>query len=91
MAPAQPKSGLLVGLNKGHVITRRELPPRPSSWKGVESKIPYHHFSYDFNLFSSRSKLPRSSSKRRPFGLNRVNWLLFAGGAASTVEPGVWF
>ncbi|KAK8953608.1 60S ribosomal protein L36 [Platanthera guangdongensis] len=91
MAPAQPKSGLLVGLNKGHVVTRRELPPHPSSRKGVESKIHYHHFSYDFNSFLSRSKLPRSSSKRRPFSLNRVNWLLFAGREASTVESGVWF
>ncbi|KAK8953605.1 60S ribosomal protein L36 [Platanthera guangdongensis] len=44
MAPAQPKSGLLVGLNKGHVVTRRELPPCPASRKRVESKIPYHHF-----------------------------------------------
>ncbi|KAK8949058.1 60S ribosomal protein L36-1 [Platanthera zijinensis] len=39
MAPAQPKSGLFIGLNKGHVVTRRELPPRPSSRKGVESKF----------------------------------------------------
>ncbi|PKA63146.1 60S ribosomal protein L36-2 [Apostasia shenzhenica] len=38
MAPAQPKSGLFVGLNKGHVVTRRELPPRPSSRKGKTSK-----------------------------------------------------
>ncbi|KAK8953604.1 60S ribosomal protein L36 [Platanthera guangdongensis] len=63
MAPAQPKSGLFVGLNKGHIVIRRELPPRHSSRKGVESKISYHHFFNDFNPFSSRSKLPRSSSK----------------------------
>jgi hypothetical protein len=35
MAPTQPKSGLFVGINKGHVVTKRELPPRPSDRKGV--------------------------------------------------------
>jgi len=35
MAPTQPKSGLFVGINKGHVVTKRELPPRPSHRKGV--------------------------------------------------------
>uniref|UniRef100_A0A453JM63 60S ribosomal protein L36 n=1 Tax=Aegilops tauschii subsp. strangulata TaxID=200361 RepID=A0A453JM63_AEGTS len=35
MAPSQPKSGLFVGINKGHVVTKRELPPRPSDRKGV--------------------------------------------------------
>ncbi|XP_042464027.1 60S ribosomal protein L36-3-like [Zingiber officinale] len=38
MAPPQPKTGLFVGLNKGHIVTRRELPPRPSSRKGKTSK-----------------------------------------------------
>ncbi|KAG6511895.1 hypothetical protein ZIOFF_029974 [Zingiber officinale] len=38
MAPPQPKTGLFVGLNKGHVVTRRELAPRPSSRKGKTSK-----------------------------------------------------
>ncbi|KAK9126941.1 hypothetical protein Scep_015787 [Stephania cephalantha] len=35
MAPKQPNTGLFVGLNKGHVVTRRELAPRPSARKGV--------------------------------------------------------
>jgi large subunit ribosomal protein L36e len=35
MAPSQPKSGLFVGINKGHVVTKRELPLRPSDRKGV--------------------------------------------------------
>lgn len=35
MAPKQPKTGLAVGLNKGHVVTRKELAPRPSDRKGV--------------------------------------------------------
>ncbi|TKY46517.1 60S ribosomal protein L36 [Spatholobus suberectus] len=35
MAPKQPSTGLFVGLNKGHVVTRKELPPRPSDRKGV--------------------------------------------------------
>ncbi|KAE9611313.1 putative ribosomal protein L36e [Lupinus albus] len=35
MAPKQPSTGLFVGLNKGHVVTKRELPPRPSDRKGL--------------------------------------------------------
>jgi large subunit ribosomal protein L36e len=38
MAPKQPSTGLFVGLNKGHVVTKKELAPKPSSRKGV-SKI----------------------------------------------------
>ncbi|RWR72195.1 Ribosomal protein L36e [Cinnamomum micranthum f. kanehirae] len=38
MAPSQPKSGLFVGLNKGHVVTKRDLAPRPSDRKGKTSK-----------------------------------------------------
>uniref|UniRef100_A0A8R7TZV4 60S ribosomal protein L36 n=4 Tax=Triticinae TaxID=1648030 RepID=A0A8R7TZV4_TRIUA len=38
MAPSQPKSGLFVGINKGHVVTKRELPPRPSDRKGKGTK-----------------------------------------------------
>uniref|UniRef100_A0A6V7QXN8 60S ribosomal protein L36 n=1 Tax=Ananas comosus var. bracteatus TaxID=296719 RepID=A0A6V7QXN8_ANACO len=38
MAPPQPNSGLFVGLNKGHIVTKREIPPRPSSRKGKTSK-----------------------------------------------------
>lgn len=35
MAPKHPSTGLFVGLNKGHVVTKKELPPRPSDRKGV--------------------------------------------------------
>lgn len=35
MEPPPAKTGLFVGLNKGHVVTKRELPPRPSAHKGV--------------------------------------------------------
>ncbi|XP_073009554.1 large ribosomal subunit protein eL36x-like [Typha latifolia] len=38
MAPSQPNTGIFVGLNKGHIVTKRELPPRPSSRKGKTSK-----------------------------------------------------
>ncbi|MCL7024720.1 hypothetical protein MKW94_028007 [Papaver nudicaule] len=38
MAPPQPKSGLFVGLNKGHVVTTKELATRPSARKGKTSK-----------------------------------------------------
>ncbi|BFG24439.1 hypothetical protein CerSpe_274700 [Prunus speciosa] len=38
MAPAAPKSGIFVGLNKGHIVTKRELAPRPSDRKGKRSE-----------------------------------------------------
>ncbi|KAG7555977.1 Ribosomal protein L36e [Arabidopsis suecica] len=38
MTTLQVKTGLFVGLNKGHVVTRRELAPRPRSRKGKTSK-----------------------------------------------------
>lgn len=38
MALKQPNSGLFVGLSKGHIVTKKELAPRPSDRKGV--KIP---------------------------------------------------
>ncbi|KAJ8752428.1 hypothetical protein K2173_004064 [Erythroxylum novogranatense] len=39
MAPKQPNTGLFVGLNKGHIVTKRELPPRPSDRKGQKSPL----------------------------------------------------
>ncbi|RCV28067.1 hypothetical protein SEVIR_5G381700v4 [Setaria viridis] len=38
MAPTQAKSGLFVGINKGHIVTKRELPLRPSDRKGKATK-----------------------------------------------------
>ncbi|KAL3521538.1 hypothetical protein ACH5RR_019687 [Cinchona calisaya] len=38
MAPKQPNSGLFVGSNRGHVVTKKELAPRPSDRKGKTSK-----------------------------------------------------
>ncbi|CAK9169510.1 unnamed protein product [Ilex paraguariensis] len=38
MAPKQPNTGIFVGLNKGHVVTKKELAPRPSDRKGKTSK-----------------------------------------------------
>ena len=35
MATKQPNAGLFVGLNKGHIVTKKELAPRPSVRKGV--------------------------------------------------------
>lgn len=29
--------GIAVGMNKGHIVRRRELPPRPSRRKGILS------------------------------------------------------
>ena len=44
MAPSAPKSGIAAGLNRGHVVTKRELPARPSASKGV-TKTPLLFFS----------------------------------------------
>ncbi|KAG0167551.1 60S ribosomal protein L36 [Apophysomyces sp. BC1034] len=35
---AATKSGIAVGINKGHITTRRELKPKPSYRKGASSK-----------------------------------------------------
>nr|XP_045085236.1 60S ribosomal protein L36-3-like [Aegilops tauschii subsp. strangulata] len=35
MPPALLKTGLFMGINKGHVVTKLELPPRPSDRKGM--------------------------------------------------------
>ncbi|ERN07824.1 60S ribosomal protein L36-3 [Amborella trichopoda] len=38
MAPSPPSTGLFVGINKGHIVTKKELAPRPSDRKGKSSK-----------------------------------------------------
>ncbi|KAK4749709.1 hypothetical protein SAY87_027158 [Trapa incisa] len=38
MAPKQPNTGLSVGLNKGHIVTKKEAIPRPRDRKGKTSK-----------------------------------------------------
>lgn len=45
MAPKQPNTGLFVGLNKGHVVTKKELAPRPSDRKGVSTNFFIENFS----------------------------------------------
>jgi len=37
LAEKMVATGLFVGLNKGHVVTKREQPPRPNNRKGVSS------------------------------------------------------
>ncbi|URE45987.1 60S ribosomal protein L36 [Musa troglodytarum] len=39
MAPSQPNTGLFVGLNRGHIVTKRELPPRPCTRKGKSDLV----------------------------------------------------
>ncbi|XP_055815002.1 60S ribosomal protein L36-2-like [Solanum dulcamara] len=39
MAPKQPNTGISVGLNKGNVVTKKDLVPRPSDRKGLFSKL----------------------------------------------------
>ncbi|PWA45252.1 60S ribosomal protein L36-3 [Artemisia annua] len=35
MSPKQPNTGLFVGLNKGHIVTKKKLPQCPSDKKGA--------------------------------------------------------
>ncbi|KAI3691917.1 hypothetical protein L6452_31720 [Arctium lappa] len=46
IAPKQPNTVLFVGLNKGHVVTKKELAPRPSDRKGVSN-----FFQLEVDLF----------------------------------------
>ena len=48
MTTPQVKTGLFVGLNKGHVVTRRELAPRPRARKGVCFSFLVHSLDYSF-------------------------------------------
>ncbi|VAH19908.1 unnamed protein product [Triticum turgidum subsp. durum] len=57
MAPSQPKSGLFVGINKGHVVTKRELPPRPSDRKGVRF---FHSYIRDISKGTKRVHFVRN-------------------------------
>ncbi|KAL2653863.1 hypothetical protein R1flu_021991 [Riccia fluitans] len=38
MAPAVASTGIAVGLSKGHIVTKRELAPRPSANRGKLGK-----------------------------------------------------
>ncbi|KAG6400569.1 hypothetical protein SASPL_137409 [Salvia splendens] len=42
MAPKQQNSGIFVGLKKGHVVTPKELAPRPSDRKGGKTSKRVH-------------------------------------------------
>ncbi|KAF8775359.1 hypothetical protein HU200_004775 [Digitaria exilis] len=53
MAPVQAKSGLFVGINKGHIVTKRELPLRPSDRKGVRIFVPRPLISHYLAFFIS--------------------------------------
>ena len=50
MAPKQPNTGLFVGLNKGHIVTKKDLAPCPSDRKGVSNVLPSKFLM--FNLFN---------------------------------------
>ncbi|KAI8850065.1 ribosomal protein L36e [Chytridium lagenaria] len=72
MTEVAPKSGLFVGLNKGHVTTKRVLKPKPSNAKGRVGKR--SKFVRDLVrevrrvmelLKNSRDKRARKLAKRR--------------------------
>ncbi|CAN1267469.1 60S ribosomal protein L36-2 [Linum perenne] len=43
MASQQPEAGLFVGLNRGHIVTNTELPPRPSDSIGETKRERVRH------------------------------------------------
>lgn len=51
MAPKQQNTGLFVGLNRGHVVTKKELAPRPSDRKGVSLHFRFPSLTDDFMSF----------------------------------------
>lgn len=71
MAPLPVKSGLSVGQNRGHIVTRRELAPRPSDRKGVCIFL----INRDFQIVDYRNLwvyLNHISSELVPNALNRL-------------------
>lgn len=56
MAPKQPNTGLFVGLNKGHVVTKKELAPRPSDRKGVSNSSCDFYIKYREILLSANQQ-----------------------------------
>ncbi|KAJ3207485.1 60S ribosomal protein L36 [Dinochytrium kinnereticum] len=79
MTAVAPKSGIFVGLNKGHVTTKRTLKPKPVSQKGRLGKrskfvkdlirevvgfAPYERRVMEL-LKNSRDKRARKLAKRR--------------------------
>eukprot|EP00448_Togula_jolla_P031232 CAMPEP_0170622910 /NCGR_PEP_ID=MMETSP0224-20130122/29392_1 /TAXON_ID=285029 /ORGANISM="Togula jolla, Strain CCCM 725" /LENGTH=70 /DNA_ID=CAMNT_0010949279 /DNA_START=65 /DNA_END=274 /DNA_ORIENTATION=- len=38
-APKPERTGMAAGLNKGFIVTRREVPPRPSSRRGSRKSV----------------------------------------------------
>lgn len=86
MAPAVEKTGLPIGLNKGHKTTLRELPERPSRRKGASSQrtkfvrdivrevvglAPYEKRIMEL-LRNSQDKRARKLAKRRLGTLQRA-------------------
>ncbi|KAJ0794878.1 putative ribosomal protein L36e [Helianthus annuus] len=77
IAPKEPNTRLFAGLNKGHVVTKKELAPRPSDMKGV-SNLLYIFFIKDRNLiFISQPSfiywfLLKKTSKRVHFVMDLI-------------------
>ena len=65
MAPKQPNTGLFVGLNRGHIVTKKELAPRPSDRKGVRKCIV--HLDHFVLLILSILKLTCSTDQEMVF------------------------
>ena len=57
-------TGIAVGLNKGHIVTKRKLPARPSSRKGVSTQRTPHMHELRRNSTLQRQQTTSSSTTR---------------------------
>ncbi|KAL5073607.1 hypothetical protein RYX36_012591, partial [Vicia faba] len=69
MAPKQPSTGLFVGLNKGLIVTKKDLAPRPSARKrGKQAR----EFTWVLDITGKRGEMaPKQPSTSLFVGLNK--------------------
>ena len=82
MAPNQPNTGLFVGLNRGHVVTKKELAPCPSNRKGVRFHCSKFSCSCTLNYVHLRNFFLRIEE-----GSIMKSWQVTLGVASFSFKP----